>query len=576
MKTKLKLRLLLLALLSLSGFVHAQGTAISYQGRLNHAGAPATGLHDFTFNVFDVEAGGTALATTVVLAAVPVTNGLFNVSLDFGTDIFTGAKRWLEIGVRTNGSLATYSILSPRQGLTPSPYAIFATKSGTASNVVNGSVVKSFNGLKDSVTLAAGANVTITPSGNTLTIASAGAGGSSIWSVNGNQAYYNVGNVGIGTASPLASLDVLGNWNGEQGALNLFGDRPSVRFTGDAGSDNRSWLMHLGGSPGDLLFYRRAGAGAWIPTLSLGAASGNVGMGTTTPASKLTVFTPSGGITRVGIEHTDGTIRLGTYAASGLGGSLGTVSDHPLSFFYNNNYAAPSMTIGGGGISMVSGLGTLTVGSPNAESGLSIIRGGNRADVRFEGATLKLVVGPVGGPPASANGVAISTSGNVGIGTTDPQVKLDVRGTTRTCVLTITGGCDLAEPFPLKDENIPKGSVVVIDDEHPGRLMRSERAYDSRVAGIISGANGINPGITLQQEGAFVDGQNVALSGRVYVHADAAFGAIKPGDLLTTSDTPGHAMKVTEHPKAQGAILGKAMSELKAGKGMVLVLVTLQ
>jgi hypothetical protein len=71
-------------------------------------------------------------------------------------------------------------------------------------------------------------------------------------------------------------------------------------------------------------------------------------------------------------------------------------------------------------------------------------------------------------------------------------------------------------------------------------------------------------------------GQNVALSGRVYVLADAAHGAIRPGDLLTTSDTPGHAMKVVNHMQSQGAILGKAMSGLKNGKGMVLVLVTLQ
>ena len=108
------------------------------------------------------------------------------------------------------------------------------------------------------------------------------------------------------------------------------------------------------------------------------------------------------------------------------------------------------------------------------------------------------------------------------------------------------------------------------------RLKRSRSAYDTRVAGIISGANGVNPGIALHQEGVLEGGQNVALSGRVYVQADATFGAIKPGDLLTTSDTPGHAMKVAEHGKAQGAILGKAMSGLKEGKGMVLVLVTLQ
>jgi hypothetical protein len=143
-------------------------------------------------------------------------------------------------------------------------------------------------------------------------------------------------------------------------------------------------------------------------------------------------------------------------------------------------------------------------------------------------------------------------------------------------VLEITGGADLAEPFPMKEEEIEKGAVVIIDDEHPGRLQRSTRAYDTRVAGIISGANGINPGISLKQEGALDQGQNVALSGRVYVKADASFGAIKPGDLLTTSDNPGHAMKVTDHARAQGAILGKAMSALAEGTGLVLVLVTLQ
>ena len=117
---------------------------------------------------------------------------------------------------------------------------------------------------------------------------------------------------------------------------------------------------------------------------------------------------------------------------------------------------------------------------------------------------------------------------------------------------------------------------MVIDDEHPGRLKRSRNAYDKRVAGIVSGANGINSGISLQQEGLVEGGQNVALSGRVYVQADASGGAITPGDMLTTSDTPGYAMKVGDPLKAQGAVIGKAMSPLSEGQGMVLVLVTLQ
>ena len=149
-------------------------------------------------------------------------------------------------------------------------------------------------------------------------------------------------------------------------------------------------------------------------------------------------------------------------------------------------------------------------------------------------------------------------------------------GNSSVCTLTIRGGCDLAEPFPMKQQQIEKGSVVVIDEEHPGQLKLSTCAYDTHVAGVVSGANGINPGISLQQDSVLPGGQDVALTGRVYVLADATHGAIKPGDLLTTSAMPGHAMKVTDHLQAQGAILGKAMSGLSKGTGMVLVLVTLQ
>ena len=73
-----------------------------------------------------------------------------------------------------------------------------------------------------------------------------------------------------------------------------------------------------------------------------------------------------------------------------------------------------------------------------------------------------------------------------------------------------------------------------------------------------------------------VGGLPVALSGRVYCWADASYGPIQPGDLLTTSDTPGHAMKVSAYERAQGAIIGKAMSSLDEGQGLILVLVTLQ
>jgi hypothetical protein len=162
----------------------------------------------------------------------------------------------------------------------------------------------------------------------------------------------------------------------------------------------------------------------------------------------------------------------------------------------------------------------------------------------------------------------------VGIGTTSPQYPLDVHGRTRTSVLEITGGSDLAEPFPIT-ASLPAGSVVVIDEKNPGHLMQSIGPYDKRVAGIVSGAGGVQPGLTLKQEGLMDGNQNVALSGRVYVIATAENGSIKPGDLLTTSSLAGHAMKATDERRAFGSVIGKAMSRLERGEGLVLVLVNL-
>jgi len=147
--------------------------------------------------------------------------------------------------------------------------------------------------------------------------------------------------------------------------------------------------------------------------------------------------------------------------------------------------------------------------------------------------------------------------------------------------LQITGGSDLAEPYKIaaaaQVQPIP-GMVVSIDPNQTGQMRVSTRAYDNTVGGIISGAGGVQPGVVLRQTGTVADGTlPIASVGRVWCWCDAdAGGAITPGDLLTTSDTPGHAMRVRDHDKARGAILGKAMSPLKTGKGLVLVLVTLE
>jgi len=188
------------------------------------------------------------------------------------------------------------------------------------------------------------------------------------------------------------------------------------------------------------------------------------------------------------------------------------------------------------------------------------------------------------------NGGDLAFAGDAGSGATDrvrfgltANAALTVFGTTTTNVLTITGGADIAEPFNIQppestpDLEVTPGMVVSIDPTRLGELRVSSSAYDTAVAGIVSGANGVNTGLTLTHTGSVADGKHpVALTGRVWVLADAdANGPISPGNLLTTATTPGHAMRATDRDRSGGATLGKAMSSLESGRGYVLVLVNL-
>ena len=410
--------------------------------------------------------------------------------------------------------------------------------------------------------------------GNSLAWQPAG-GASSVWSLNGTNAYYSAGKVGIGTAVPSGKLTVATADDTAPGVAYSFDGRHAVVGTPSEGLS--------------LSYSTTKGAG-YLAALAPGAAWKDLVL----QASTLRFLT-DGGTTALFLDHS-GTLTV----RSNVG--IGTLTPgFPLEVVSANNTAivGRSTAVGSVGLYGESAQyeGVRGVGN-NVNHGAVVGVHNSGGDAVFGTSSGRGVVGQstaggtgVFGTSATFEGVhgeansptyAAVAGVNLGAG---PGIYGESQGggyggyfvgRVRVCSLEIAGGCDLAEPFPMKEENIGKGSVVVIDDEHPGQLRLSARAYDTRVAGVISGANGINPGIALHQEGALDRGENVALTGRVYVKADASFGAIRPGDLLTTSDTPGHAMKVVDHPKAQGAILGKAMSALPERKGMVLVLVTLQ
>ncbi|UMB69325.1 hypothetical protein [Mycobacterium paraterrae] len=133
----------------------------------------------------------------------------------------------------------------------------------------------------------------------------------------------------------------------------------------------------------------------------------------------------------------------------------------------------------------------------------------------------------------------------------------------------ILQGADYAEALTTTDDEVAPGVVVVFDTN--GELRPCRKEYDTAVAGIVSGARGVKPAIVLDRH---ANSAPVALMGTVWCYAEAARASIRPGDLLTTSITPGHCQRATENTRAFGAVIGKALTSLESGRGMVRVFVS--
>jgi hypothetical protein len=150
-----------------------------------------------------------------------------------------------------------------------------------------------------------------------------------------------------------------------------------------------------------------------------------------------------------------------------------------------------------------------------------------------------------------------------------------------TCSGTMTAqdvmltAADCAEEFDIvADDEVDPGTVMVFDETASLRI--SNVAYDTKVAGVISGGGDYRPGLILDKGNSEQKRMPVALMGKVYCKVDAEYGPIEVGDLLTTSPTPGHAMRATDPLKAFGSVIGKAMRTLKCGRGLIPVLIALQ
>lgn len=294
--------------------------------------------------------------------------------------------------------------------------------------------------------------------------------------------------------------------------------------------------------------------------------SGNVGVGTSSPSSRLTVVGPvQNGVYTVQIDSTaggqagsqNGILLIGTSATTYLTAGATTIAGSAphlnINAADNTNFA---MTLGNTG-----GFGR-------------VLR------LRSSSATTIPVLQVEGNNGGSVSLSALA-NGNVGIGTGSPTSSLHVVGNgTITGNLTVSGNIaakyqDVAE-WVESSQELAAGTVVVIDTTKPNQVIASMQPYDSRVAGVIS----VRPGLTLGEQGE--SRVLVATTGRVRVRVDATRGPIQIGDLLVTSDKAGFAMKSEpvmiggRQFHAPGTLIGKALERLAGGTGEILVLLSLQ
>jgi hypothetical protein len=621
-KSRVNTAFIILAMLAGISRAGAQGTLFTYQGSLNTDAAPANGFYDFKFSLYTNSTGsGTQVGSTLTQTAIGVTNGMFTTRLDFGA-AFTGNATWMAISVRSNG-VGSYTAMTPLQELTPAPYAI------TAENLDGTLPASQLSGTLPSGLLsgAYGGPLTISNAGDSFS--GNGAGLNSL-----NASALTLGTVPDFVLNPdVALLDrPLQTFTGS----NTFsGNAGSFVINNGSSAINTNFFTGLG-----LQYYIPTGEGAIMSSYNdgYGFLSFYTKQAAGFPLAKQMMIDKYGGVAidQQGfnngiIDHaTSNGVGLTFGIASGEGiASKRTAGGNQFGLDFYTGFADRMSIANSGTVQFNNDLyllgNTSGLGHRTNVAGISLGPGGDGAFLwGFDGGALGTVVPDevslswdyygnvwisnncsadsltvrgnyaevIGANAYNGNGSIDAYIGGNGsgsdvqIGSENPNIlNIGFWNTGASAYMhiycssiTINGGADLAEPFAVSSPSgeIPQGSVVVIDDQNPGHLKVSSQAYDTRVAGVLSGANGINPGIQMQQQALVEGGKNVALTGRVYALADAANGAISPGDLLTTSATPGHAMKVSDHARASGAILGKAMSGLKEGRGMVLVLVTLQ
>jgi hypothetical protein len=423
MKYLLKLIALAVVFLTINSRVFAQGTAFTYQGRLDDSGSAANGSYDLQFAAFDNLTNGIQQGPTLTQTAIGVTNGLFTVTLDFGY-IYPGPSRYLEIGVRTNGT-SGFTTLAPRQPLSATPYAV------TAGNLVGSGLAGIYGG---AITLSNAANQitgTFSGSGVNLTNINAttinGVGSAMLWKTTGN----------IGT---VPGTSYLGTADTRPLEFKVNATR-ALRL--EPTTSTNLAVNVIGGSATNYVVAGIVGA----TIAGGGAIDTNFAYGSPIPNHVDAIYgTVGGGAGNSATSNFSTVIGGLVSSASGIGSIAGGIATDAKGFCsvalgYQSTAGGDYSTATGNsyaygryscafGEGDVTGEDSMAVGLTTCDGNFSFI-GGSYGYCGYDGSFVWAdILSPYGFGPTSSNMFVVHAAGGFGIGTASPSCQLEVDSTT--------------------------------------------------------------------------------------------------------------------------------------------------
>ncbi len=560
-----------------SGAQSAQATvssAFTYQGYLSDGSGAVNGSCDFTFSLYDALSGGTQIGATLNASSVSVNNGDFSVDLDFGSGVFTGDARYLEISVDCGGGA---SALSPRQALNAVPYALGlhpgATIEGTnavLTGIATGTTSNN-RGLVGEVTSTSGSGQGVrgeTASSNSQSIGvyglatSVSAAGTGVKGQNNGTSGYGVwgqgGSGATGVLGQTGSGSNYGVW-----AYNS-GSGVALRAESQSGSIIEGWDLSDAVTP------------KFVVSNS-GQVTANGGLIVSGGSGDSVSLTGSGNVLTVA---SSGSNSVGVYGSSSSSSGRGVFGEATASTGSTSGVRGVTNSNSNGATGVyglatsASATGTGVKGQNNGTSGYGVWGQGGSGATGVLGQTNSASrYGVWAYNSGSGAALRIDGVGNLieawDISPVNRRFYVSNAGDVRADGSFSSPAADFAEMLPANDNAVEAGDVLAIGPD--GQLTRSSEAFQRTVAGVYSTQPGFVGGDSEDLSGKIP----LAVVGVVPVKASAENGAIQPGDMLVASSTPGYAMRGGNTPP-NGSVIGKALSGLGNGLGEIKMLVVLQ